>query len=98
MTTELDQIPRADPRALGGAVASDRWERLPGPVQRLADLGADAADDEEERLQRRVLNLTAALMAAFTPIWTITYLALGLELPAAIPFVYMCATVVFIET
>ena len=96
MTTELDQIPRADPRALGGAVASDRWERLPGPVQRLADLGADAADDEEERLQRRVLNLTAALMAAFTPIWTITYLALGLALPAAIPFVYLCATVVFI--
>lgn len=35
-------------------------------------------------------------MAALTPIWTITYLALGLELSALIPITYMAVAVLFI--
>ena len=73
-----------------------RLDRLPAPIQRLADLGSDPSDDDELRLRRRVLNLTAALIAGFTPIWVITYLALGLELPAAIPFAYAVVTIAFL--
>ncbi len=75
---------------------SDRWERLPGPIQRLADLGGSDGDDEELRLRRGVLNLAAALMAALSPIWVLTYLVLGLELSAAIPLAWMVAAVAFI--
>ncbi len=76
--------------------ASSRWERLPGPIQRLADVGSIPSDSEELRLRRRVLNLATALMAALTPIWALTYLALGLEVSAAIPLIYMAVAVGFI--
>ena len=75
---------------------SSRWERLPGPIQRLADLGSAPSDSEELRLRRRVLNLATALMAALAPIWVLTYFALGLELSAAIPLIYMAAAALFI--
>jgi len=77
-------------------ISSGRWERLPGPIQHLADLGSASTDGEQLRLQRRVLNLTAALIAAITPIWTVTYLAYGLGWSAAIPLTYMVVTVMFI--
>ena len=80
----------------GRPLTSGRWERLPGPIQRLADVGASPSDSEELRLRRRVLNLATALIAAFSPIWIITYLVLGLELPAAIPATYMLIAVLFL--
>jgi hypothetical protein len=41
---------------IGPVPSSDRWERLPGPIQWLADLGGSEADDDEMRLRRRVLT------------------------------------------
>lgn len=82
--------------AAGPGAEGGRWERLPSAVQRLAQLGSAPSDDDEVRLRKRVLNLTSALIAALTPIWTITYLALGLSLSAAIPLTYMIATIMFI--
>jgi adenylate cyclase len=81
---------------LGPSAYSSRWERLPGPIQGLADLGSSPSDGEELRLQRRVLNLTTVLIAGLTPIWTVTYLALGLELSALIPLIFAVVTVIFI--
>ena len=49
-------------------------------------------DSEEVRLRKRVLNLAAILMVALSPIWVLTYVALGLWLPASIPLVYMIST------
>lgn len=84
------------PTDLGQSTVADRWERLPGAIQRIADIGASESDDDELRLRRRVLNLASVLVAAFTPIWSITYAILGLEVPAAIPLVYTTVTVVFL--
>ena len=67
------------------SVEGGRWERLPLMLQWLAELGADPSDDEERALRKRVLNLATLLMVALSPIWVATYLALGLELSAAIP-------------
>ena len=88
---------RRVPTDLGQSTVSDRWERLPGTIQRIADIGASESDDDERRLQRRVLNLTSVLVAGFTPIWTITYAVLGLAVPAAIPLVYTTVTAVFLS-
>jgi class 3 adenylate cyclase len=74
-----------------GALAAD-WEQLPGPIQRLADSGTSAADTEDVRLRKRVLNLSSVLMAALSPIWVITYLVLGISVAAAIPLVYILAS------
>ena len=84
------------PTDLGRSTGSDRWERLPGPIERIAAIGATESDDDEQRLQRRVLNLTSVLIACFTPIWTITYAILGLALPAAIPLIYTTVTAAFL--
>jgi len=85
------------PTDLGQSTVSDRWERLPRAIQRIADIGASESDDEERRLQRRVLNLTSVLVAGFTPVWTITYAILGLAVSAAIPLVYTTVTAVFLS-
>ena len=76
----------ADPPA-----ANEGWERLPAMLQRLADIGADPADDEERALRRRILNLGTALIAAVSPVWVVTYLVLGHELAAAIPLTWTLA-------
>jgi class 3 adenylate cyclase len=81
----------AVPERIGRDPELDRWDRLPGVIGTLADLGGSERDDEELRLRRRVLNLAAALMAALAPIWIVTYFALGLETSAAIPLVWMVA-------
>ncbi len=70
----------------------NRWEQLPGGLQRLADAGVAAADDEDARLRKRVLNLSSALMASLAPVWVLTYSALGIWLAAAIPFAYILIT------
>jgi len=92
----VDTGTHRSPGKLGRSATSSRWQQLPSPLERLADLGSEPSDSEELRLRKRVLNLTTALIAALTPIWTITYLALGLELSAAIPFAYLGVTVLFI--
>lgn len=78
-------------------VQLDRWEALPAPVQRLADLGLAPGDDDVTQLRKRVLNLATAFIALVAPVWVITYAALGLWLSAAIPFAYILATAVLLR-
>jgi guanylate cyclase len=44
---------------------------------RLADVGADPADDEEQRLQKALLVLIAILILPISAIWAALYLAFG---------------------
>ncbi|MBK5109825.1 MAG: adenylate/guanylate cyclase domain-containing protein [Thermoleophilia bacterium] len=75
---------------------ADRWERLPPPLLRVADIGSAEGDSEQVRLRKRVLNLAAVFMAALSPVWIVTYLLLGLWVSAAIPLGFLLATPVLL--
>lgn len=62
-------------------------------LRRLAAVGAVETDAEEHRLRRSVLVLSTVLVSAATPFWIITYLVLGLLLPALIPLGYFLVSV-----
>ena len=79
-----------------GSSAGGSWEQLPSALQKLAELGSSESDSEDLRLRKRVLNLSSALMATLSPIWVLTYSALGIWLAAAIPFVYILASAALI--
>jgi class 3 adenylate cyclase len=64
----------------------------------LTELGALPSDSEEMRLRKSVLVLSSSLMATLAFIWVGTYAALGLWLPAAIPFAYQLASAASIYT
>ena len=68
------------------------WQRLPGWLRRLTDLGALPSDSEEVRLRKSVLILSSVLMATLSFLWVGTYAVLGLWLSAAIPFAYQLAS------
>ena len=70
----------------------ESWRRVPGWLQRYADVGALPEDSEDVRLRKSVLVLSSTLMAVLALIWVGTYAALGLWLSAAIPFVYQLAS------
>jgi adenylate cyclase len=74
------------------------WRRLPAWLQRLADLGSLPSDSAEVRLRKSVLTLSSSLMATLSFVWVGTYAALGLGLPAAIPFAYQLASAASIYT
>ena len=57
-------------------------------VERLAFLGIQAAYDDELRVQKVTLTLAAIMVSVLAIVWVGTYLALGLPVSAAIPFVY----------
>ncbi len=61
-------------------------------VGRLAGLGAEPTDSEDERLQKATLTLAAILMATMAVAWVATYWSLGLWRSGAIPFAYQLAT------
>ncbi len=65
----------------------------PSPLRRLAALGAVETETEDERLRRSTLVLWTCLVCAFTPMWVVTYFALGLFLPGAIPLGYLVVTI-----
>ena len=67
---------------------------MPGSLQRLADLGVDAGDAEDVRLDKGLLTLVTSLIAVMSFAWIATYLAIGLPRSAAIPFAYQIVTVV----
>jgi len=62
-------------------------------VERLAFLGVDPADDDELRLQKVTLTLAAITVTVLAVVWVGTYLALGLPVPAAIPFAYQVVSI-----
>ena len=74
------------------------WQRLPGWLRRLTDLGALPSDSEEVRLRKSVLILSSVLMATLSFLWVGTYAVLGLWLSAAIPFAYQLASTASIYT
>ncbi len=79
-----------------GSSAGGSWEQLPSALQKLAELGSSESDSEDLRLRKRVLNLSSALMATLSPIWVLTYSALGIWLAAGIPLVYILASAALI--
>ena len=66
----------------------------PGPVARLAKLGALPTDSPNEALRKEVLVLSASLITTLAVVWVVTYWALGLHLAATIPFGYQVISVV----
>lgn len=74
------------------------WSRLPGWLRRLAEVGALPSDSEELRVRKAVLVLSSTLMASLATVWVATYAALGLWLPAVIPFAYQLASAASIYT
>jgi adenylate cyclase len=74
------------------------WRRLPGWLQRLAEVGALPSDSEELRIRKTVLVLSATLMASLAVVWVATYAALGLWVSAAIPLAYQVASAASIYT
>ncbi len=70
----------------------NRRERPP-LIQRLAALGAVDGDAEDERLRRSTLVLSTSLICVLTPLWVVTYLALGLPIPALIPLGYLIVSI-----
>jgi class 3 adenylate cyclase len=74
------------------------FARVPDWLRRLAEIGALPSDTEELRVRKAVLVLSSSLMASLAFIWVATYLALGLWVPAAIPFAYQLASAASIYT
>ncbi len=68
-------------------------ERLPSWAKRLVTIGTLAEDDEEERLRKASLVLTASMITALAVIWVVTYFMLGLYVSAAIPLVYQTISI-----
>ncbi len=79
----------AHPDTVPGIVGSSR--RLLG---RLAALGFRAGDSDLERLQKGSLTLASLTVTVLALVWVGVYLALGLPISAAIPFVYQIAALV----
>jgi class 3 adenylate cyclase len=59
-----------------------RWPRG------LKQIGADAADSDEERLQKGLLVVSTTMMGSLAVLWGTLYAAFGETLAAAIPFAY----------
>ncbi|HEX6075989.1 MAG TPA: adenylate/guanylate cyclase domain-containing protein [Micromonosporaceae bacterium] len=59
----------------------------------MSALGAIETDTEDERLRRSTLVLSTVLVSAATPLWIVTYFALGLPVPASIPLCYFVVSV-----
>jgi adenylate cyclase len=71
-------------------------DRLPRSLQRLAVVGLETNDTEDERLDKAMFTLVTCLLAVMAIAWVAIYLAIGLPQSAAIPFVYQLAVVVSI--
>jgi guanylate cyclase len=68
-------------------------DRLPDGFQRLASLGVDTEDSEDERLDKGMLSVVSTLIAVMSFAWIAIYLAIGLPWSAAIPFAYQLCVV-----
>lgn len=68
-------------------------DRLPPSLQRLAVVGLDDGDTEDERLDKAMFTLVTCLLAVTAFAWDAIYLAIGLPRSAAIPFVYQLTVV-----
>jgi adenylate cyclase len=80
-------------RRVEGTSGVSAGAERPSPLRRLAAIGAVETDTEEERLRRSTLVLSTCLVCAMTPIWAVTYFALGLPVPASIPLGYLVISI-----
>jgi class 3 adenylate cyclase len=62
-------------------------------VGRLADIGIQVEDSEEERLRKAALTLLVVLIVLLSVVWVTTYGLLGFYLSAAIPLTYQVLSV-----
>jgi len=69
-------------------------DRLPTAAERLATIGVDARDTEDQRLDKATFTILTTLIAVMSCAWVAIYLAIGLPKSAAIPFAYQIAVVV----
>jgi hypothetical protein len=60
-----------------------QWQRLPGWLRQIAELGALPSDSEEVRVRKAVVMLCAIIPATLAFVWVGTYAALGLWLYAS---------------
>jgi class 3 adenylate cyclase len=71
-----------------------RWlEALPNWARKLVTIGARPEDDEDERLRKASLVLTATMITLMAIVWVAVYVSLELYVSAAIPFAYQVITV-----
>jgi class 3 adenylate cyclase len=68
-------------------------ERLPVWAKGLVTIGALPDDDEDERLRKASLVLTATMICALAIFWVGTYASLELYVSAAIPFAYQVMSI-----
>jgi class 3 adenylate cyclase len=82
------------PEVIAARSRRTNWlERLPGWARSLVTIGALPADDEEERLRKASLVLTAIMVSVLAVFWVGTYGLLGLYVSAAIPFTYQLISI-----
>jgi adenylate cyclase len=67
-------------------------ERLGYWLDRLANAGVLPSDDEEERLNKAILTLSASFIGVISFFWVGTYVVLGLWASAFIPLAYQIAS------
>ena len=70
---------------------SGRWR---GGLERLARIGALSTDGRDEAIRKETLVLSASLITALATVWVVSYWALGLHLPAAVPLTYQMVSVI----
>ena len=75
-----------------------RFQRAPGWLGRLAQIGVSQSDSEELRVRKAVLALSSTLMGSLAFVWVVTYAVLGLWVSAAIPLAYQLASVASVYT
>lgn len=84
-------------RRPAGAAGRAPWPRTAATVgrvmERFALIGAVADDSDEVRVQKVTLTIAAVTVTVLAVIWVGAYLALGLPVSAAIPFIYQVASV-----
>jgi adenylate cyclase len=66
---------------------------LTASLSRLAAIGVEPTDPEDERLRKATLTLSSTLMTTMAIAWVATYWSLGLWRSGAIPFAYQIASV-----
>jgi class 3 adenylate cyclase len=64
-----------------------------GLLGRLATIGIAPDDDEQQRLAKAVITLSACLVTALSSVWVVIYFALGLPVSAVIPLAYQVVSI-----
>jgi class 3 adenylate cyclase len=68
-------------------------DRLPGWLERLANLGVEDDDTQDLRLDKAMFTLVSALLAVMALAWVWIYVVAGLPRSAAIPLAYQVTVV-----